>query len=246
MSGATNIILFGGARRVRVLCTQPLAASAFTSIGYYAIGELDGIGAIPGVNAVFAVANTPNAFELAANVDLVAGGLYSVTVTALPFADASTFTGTIEARVPSQANTPNPQGEPSTGDFDLYFYGRDVLLGDNGDFALSATGDLATTSGTTNWQAALLRRAMSAGIPWDGSYGAKPNNYVNAPPQYQLPLSARLVQQARADDRTLSAQCQLVPNPGGAAGRFGFQLTAQGRDGLSPISLTIPTPAGTG
>lgn len=240
--GAANTLLFNGARRVRVLCTQSLGTGAFTSTSLYTVTSLDGLGASPSVNAVFAIAGSPQAVELAVSADLAPGGLYRVAFAAMPFSNGTTFTGSLDGRLPLPSNTPNPQAEPSTGDFDLLFYGRDLLLGDSGDFALDATGDLATIAGQPNWQQAITRRVMSDGIPWDGSYGAKPKDYVNAPTQYQLPLSARIVQQARADDRTLSAQVQLVPNPAGLKGAYAFQLAAQGRDGLSPITVTTPLP----
>lgn len=244
--GAANTLLFNGSRRIRVLATQSLGTGAFTSTTLYTVTSLDGIGASPSVNAVFAIAGTPQAVELAVSADLVPGGLYQVAFAAMPFANGTTFTGNLTGRLALPSNTPNAQAEPSTGDFDLLFYGRDLLLGDNGDFALDATGDLATISGRQNWQDAIERRVMSDGIPWDAAYGAKPSDYVNAPSQYQLPLSARIVQQARADDRTLTAQVQLVPNPAGIKGAYAFQLSAQGRDGLSPITVTTPLPAKTG
>lgn len=251
MAGAINTLMFNGSRRIRCFCTQSLGAGAFSSISYYTVTNLDGLGASPTVKAVFSIANTPGAFELAISFDLVAGALYELSVVSLPFADTSTFTGSIEAEVPVAANTPDPQAEPSTGDFSLYYYGRDILLSDTGDFALSPTGDLATIYGRVNWEDAILRRVISDGIPWDASYGALPSTFVNAPTQYQLPLSAKLVQQARADNRTLNAQVALIPNPGatpsnpsGLTGQFAFQLTVQGRDGLTPATVTVPAPSG--
>ena len=160
------------------------------------------------------------------------------------------MTAAVQTRAPAQPNTPDPQAEPATGDLALYYYGRDLLQDDSGDFALAPTGDLGTVSGPDNWTGAILRRALSNGIPWDAAYGAHPDDYVNAPTTLQLPLGARLVQQCRADDLTLSAQVQLVANPGktaaspsGSVDQYAFQLTVQGRDGLAPVTLPVPAPA---
>jgi hypothetical protein len=250
MTNALTTILFNGSRRVRVLCTAALGAGAFTSLAYYAITNLDGLGASPNVNAVFAVSTDATAFELSLDSDLVAGAMYQVTVTALPFVSGGPLTASLSSLVAPRPNTPDPQDEPATGDLALYYYGRDLLQADSGDFAQAPTGDLATIAGRPNWTGALLRRALSDGIPWDGAYGAKPDDYVNAPPTMQLPLSARLVQQCRADDRTLSAQVHLVANqgqtvsnPSGATGGYSFQMVAQGRDGLDRATIPVPAPA---
>lgn len=240
MGGQANTIVFTGAtQRIRVLCTQALAVSAFQSLAYYSVTNLDGMGAIPTVQAVFAILNTPQAFELQLSYALCPGSQYQVTVTNLPFADSSTFTGSLVAQVPAQPNTPNPQNEPSTGDLDLLFYGRDIAMTELGDFALLPTGDFQTVKGRPNWRGAVLRAQMSNGVPWNRNYGARPNDYVNAPTQYQLPFSARLVQVARADDRTLSAQVS-ISSPGG--GKFQFQTTMQGRDGKDPAVVNSPLP----
>lgn len=240
MSGQANTIVFTGAtQRIRVICTQTLAVAAFQSLSFYAVTNLDGLGAIPTVQAVFAILNSPQAFELQLSCSLCPGSQYQVTLTNLPFADSSTFSGSLVAQVPSQANTPNPQAEPSTGDLNLLFYGRDLVLNDQGDLALLPTGDFQTVQGRPNWTGAVLRSQMSNGVPWNPSYGARPNDYVNAPTTYQLPFSARLVQVARADDRTLTAQVAITQSGGG---KFAFQTTMQGRDGKDPAAVTTPLP----
>lgn len=247
MPQSPNIVLFPGSpRRIRVLCTGTLAAAAFTSLSIYGVRNTDGLGASPiHVVAVFAIASTASAFELAIDSDLTPGAAYQINLSALPFADSSTFTGSIAATFPPQPNTPPPNVEQATSDIDLLLYGRDLLQADSGDFAEDATGDLATIAGRPNWQDAVARRCLSGGVLWDPGYGAKPDNFVNAPGVLMLPLSAVLVTQCRADDRTATASVVLTPNFRGVQGSYGFTIKITGRDGLDPLSIQQPIPGGT-
>lgn len=245
MAQSPNAIVFTGAvRRVRVLCTGPLATpAAFQSLSYYGVQNLDGLGANPiHVEAVFAIGSDPNAFELQVDSNFTDGALYQVNLTALPFADTSTFTGSIQGATAAQVNTPAQNSEIETTDEQLLLYGRDHLLTDEGDFAEDATGDLASSSGRDVWQADVLRDIMSSGVPWDPSYGANPDDFVNAPDVYQLPLSARILTRCRADNRTKSATVTLQPTLGGNIGVYGFLVNVVGIDNLDPLSLPVPLP----
>jgi hypothetical protein len=234
--------VFRGTRRWRLLFSGPLASGAFTSTSYYAVVSADSTGPTVAIEAVFAIASDPNAVELSVSCDFTPGGLYTATVTAVPAADSSTCTGSITDRVAQPVTAP-PNVEPETSDYDLVLYSRDLAWGSAG-FAEDPTGDLLTTSGRSNWQGALSRRMISNGVTWDATYGAKAEQYVDAPDAYQPSLAGLFLAQARLDDRTKSASIDFAVNPNDPGG-FAFALAATGRDNLDPIAIPAPIPPGT-
>lgn len=241
MTTALLTIIFRGARRVRLIFTGALASGAFASTGLYAFASADGAGASPiNVVAVFAVTSTSNAVELAIDSDLAGGLQYTVTCTAVPCADLSSFTGSLTSQVGQSLAAP-PNVEPAQSDIALLLYSRDLLH--NGvDFVEDATGDLATVAGQPNWQGAMGRRFGSYGLPWDSSYGPRPDEFVDAPQTYQLPFAGSLVAQARLDDRTKQASVvfsQDTIDPGS----FYFAVSLTGRDNLQTVTVNVPLPA---
>lgn len=244
MTQSLNQIVFTGSpRRIRVLCTGPLAMGAFASTSFYGVTNPDGLGASPiTVVAVFLIASNPNAFEVAVDSDLTAGAQYTVAVTALPFADSSTLTSSITAATAATANAPLLNAEPGASDFDLRLYSRDLVLTDAGDLGEDPTGDLLTTTGRPNWFGAMQRRVMSLGLPWQPSYSAKAGDYVNAPSVFALPLSAEAISQCRADDRTDTAVCTIIPDAAGSPGLYFFNLALTAKDGLDTQSFQVPIP----
>ncbi len=241
MSGVVNSIEFRGTRRVRLTCSQTLASAAFTSTTYYAIVSSDNLGPNPtNVEGVLSVLNAGNQVELALDQDLAGGSLYVVTLTALPFADSSTFTGTIQGTVGLPLEAPIDV-EPAASDFELLFYNRD-LLHDGNDFVLTSDGDLATVAGRDNWRGAMNRRMSSYGLTWDGAYGAGVGNYVNAPQTLSLPLSGALLAQARADDRTKQASVDAIVQDTNNPGSWAFQMTIVGVDELDPLTIEVSVP----
>jgi hypothetical protein len=233
---------FRGTRRWRLTFSGPLASGAFTSTSYYAIASADQTGPTITVEAVFAIASDPNSVELSASCDFTAGALYIANVTAVPAADSSTCTGSITDRVGQPVTAP-PNVEPETSDYQLVLYQEDIAWGSAG-FAEDATGDLLTISGRPNWQGALSRRMISDGVTWDATYGAKAQQYVDAPDAYQPSLAGLFLAQARLDDRTKSASIDFSVNPNDPQG-FGFSLYATGRDNLDPVAIAAPIPPGT-
>lgn len=232
---------FRGARRVRLVFSGALASGAFTSTSLYAVADADSSGPSPiNVEAVFAISSNPNAVELSVSCDFVGGAHYTITCTSVPCADASHFTGSVQDRVALPVRAP-VNAEPETSDVDLVLYGRDLAW--NGqDFVQGPGGDLATVTGQPNWQAAVTRRELSAGITWDPAYGAQANEYVDAPDIFQRPLAGILLAQARLDDRTAQASIEVAQDPNDADSWI-FLMSLQGRDGLQPITVTIPSPS---
>jgi hypothetical protein len=238
MAIAPISVEFRGTRRVRTIFTGALASGAFTSTSYYAITADDG-GANPmNVLAVFAIANTPNAVEFAVDSDLTQGALYTVGFTAVPGADASTFTGTVDSRV-ALALTQLANVEPETQDIDPALYGRDLSF--LGDYLEDPSGDLLTTTGRKNWIGAIGRRIASDGLKWDPTYGPDTDQAVEGPAVLAPAFAGSLVAQARLDDRTKQATVSLTQAPNDPAG-FMFAVRLVGTDGLPPPILNVSPP----
>jgi hypothetical protein len=222
---------------VRLLFSGALGAGAFTSVSYYAVSS--DIGPSPtNVTQAFAIGGTPNGVELAIDEDLAIGAIYTLTVTAVPFADTSTCTGAIYGSTAQPTTTP-ADAEPATSDVDLLIFGRD-LLHDGNDFVEDTTGDLATIEGPPNWKGAIGRRMASYGIKWDRRYSPRADLYVNAPDAYKLPLAGTMVAQAQADDRTKTANISVAqaadPNS------YTFSMKIFGKDGIATYTVDLPIP----
>jgi hypothetical protein len=240
MTTSLLTVEFRGSRRVRLIFTGPLAAGAFTSTAIYTVTSEDGAGPSPtNVVAVFAVANTANAVELAIDQDLASGGLYEMGCTAVPCADLSNFTGTYDARVALALTTP-VNAEPATSDIDLLLYSRD-LLHNGQDFAQDATGDLATVDGRDNLEGAMGRRFASEGLPWDDTYGPKAETYVDGPETEATPFAGALLAQGRADDRIKQASVDIVQSDEDP-GDWAFDVELVPQDNLDPITIQVPNP----
>jgi hypothetical protein len=232
---------FRGTRRWRLTFSGPLAGGAF-SPSLYGVVSTDNTGPTITIEAVFAIASDPNSAELSVSCDFTAGAIYTAMCTAVPAADSTFFTGSITDRVGQPVVAP-PNVEPETNDYQLVLYQRDIAWGSAG-FAEDATGDLLLVSGRPNWQGALSRRMISDGVTWDATYGAKSQLYVDAPDAYQPALAGLFLAQARLDNRTKSASIDFGVNPNDPQG-FGFALSVTGRDGLDPVAIPAPIPAGT-
>jgi hypothetical protein len=241
MTTSLLTVEFRGTRRVRLIFTGNLAAGAYTSTALYTVTCEDGSGPSPtNVVAVYAIANTPTAVELAIDEDLVSGGLYQIGCTNVPCADLSNFTGILNARVALPLTTP-VNAEPAANDIDLLLYGRD-LLHDGDDFVEDATGDLGTIDGRDNYRGAMGRRMMSDGLPWDDTYGPKAEQYVDGPETEAKPFAGALIAQARADDRTKQATVDIVQSDADP-GDWAFEVTLVPQDNLDPVTIQIPNPA---
>lgn len=218
-------------RRVRLVFSGALAAGAFATTPYTVAGQ-DGAGTDPSVKAALAVSGDPNAVELVLGADLALGGLYLLTLTAVPFTVLASFTGTQLFRTAGTTDATN--AEPETDDLDELLYGVD-LVHDGTDYVEDASGDLASIAGIPNVKGALERRLKGDPLPWDGQYGAQSNEFVDAPIPSAPTLRGSLVAQARADDRVLTVTADLTANDDTTA-TFTIDLTLIG--GGPPISVT--------
>jgi len=225
---------FRGTRRIRILWTGALASGAFTT-SLYGVSNTDGTGASPiSVVAVFSIASAPNACELAINADLTSGAAYQVTFSSVPGADGSHFSGSLNGNVGLTLVSP-PNTEIEATDADLIIFSRDLLF-QNGDFIEAAGGDLMTITGRPNWLGAAQRRINSDGLPWDDTYGAHPDDYVDAPQAYSTAFAGRIVAQATADDRTKSADVQFQQDPLDPD-TWDFLVSLAAIDGSNPTSF---------
>jgi hypothetical protein len=219
--------------RLRVdLGSAYVAGSLVPSL--YAVASLDDRGDSPVVSGVMAVPGAGTFVELALATPLVETGRYRVTLTAVPTATAS-FSGTEDFLVSRSASLPSAL--PSTvTDFNRVLYGADLLVS-GGDFVEGPDGDLAELAGAENMRQAVTRRLMSAGLPYDPEYGAKPREYVDAPTLAAGALSGRLTSQAVADPRVTKATADLVVKDGDVS--FDVQITPLA-DPAATYSVPVP------
>lgn len=230
-------VIFRGPRRVRSIFSGALASGAFTTLGMYSITADDG-GTNPlNIVALFAITNTASAVEFAVDSDLTSGALYTIGFTAVPGADLSTFTGTVDSRVGLEL-TAQVNVEPERDDLNLLLYQRDLVFSGN-DIQEDATGDLLSVSGRPNWKGAINRRVFSVGLPWDPTYGPEAEQSVDAPAPYAPAFGASVASQARLDDRTKQAVVQVIPAPGDPAG-FIVQAAITAKDDLATMTVPIP------
>lgn len=209
-----NQILIKSATRVRLIFSGALASGAFNA-SKYSISNvtLDGTG--PTVDAALAVAGFTNQVELVLNSELGTGNTYAANCTSVPAADASTFTGSA-ASFWGQSVIFTPNVEPAQNQGDALAFGRDLVHNGN-DYVEDATGDLATVEGIPNVQGALFRRVVSYALPWDASYGARLDDYVDGPNAQAAPAAGLIKKQMLADNRTQSATVTLEEDDTGGA-----------------------------
>jgi hypothetical protein len=196
-------------RRVRLNFSEPLASGAFgpgSSVSsLYVIASVDGAGADPGISAAIAIPSAAGNVELALTLDLVAGGIYTVTTLSVPALAGSFSASKVDTFTFGALPAPNIDIEFPQDDIGSLVYGLD-LVWTGADFLELPSGDLANVSGVPNVQGAMHRRLLDEdGLPWDTNYGAKSGEYVNGPVQSGGALIARLRRQAVADNRVSSA-----------------------------------------
>lgn len=190
-------------RRIRLLFTNNLDASAFTSTLPYVVTNTSGVATDPPVVSVYAVGGTLNAVELALGADLVPSATYSVSAVGVVAVDASVAgvdaVGVFQISQPASL----PNAEIETLDSSLLLYGRDLMF-DGIDFVETANGDLARISGTANVESAMLRRLTGSPLPWAPQYSPNAREFVDSVDA--LPLRGRLREQALRDDRVSKAE----------------------------------------
>lgn len=240
MAIALLSILVKHKRRIRLVFSSNLAASAFTDLSKYSVVSQTSAGGSPAVVASIAVSGSPTNLELALGDDLTPGGRYMVSAVGVVGADAS-VTSSTSAQIVAFGLAPlASNAEEAAGDNELALYGRDLIW--NGlDFEETASGDLATVEGGRNVRSALSRRLNASGLPWNPAYGPNARSYVNGTAPGINTLSGALMGQCTADDRVKSA---LVTLEELATGEPVFVITPTliGNEKPAAISVTVPTP----
>lgn len=194
-------------RRVRLSFSAPLAAGAFAT-GPYGLTCTNAAGVSPGLSAVLYVAGDTQQVELALAADLVSGGVYQLACTAVPAADASTFTGSQAFTFTTPQWTARPNVEPETQDVDALLFGTDLVWSGD-DFAEAADGDLASVSGMPNAQLAVQRRVLGDPLPWAPDYSPRLHEMVDAPAASAVTARGRILAQVRQDDRVRSVDVTI-------------------------------------
>ena len=194
-------------RRVRLLFDRSLAPAALTLSSFYSIVGSDGQ-AIP-VSGLVIIVGEPSALDLALGADLLEGVVYTVAAAGVPAQDGSATTQGSTAQVRLGITLAATNTEVGPDDITELLYGVD-LVWTGTDYGETPAGDLATTTGPDNVEAAIERRLTSEGLPWDDTYGAKPRAYVDGTPGALPSLQGTLIRQTQADNRVKSATCSFV------------------------------------
>lgn len=199
-------------RRLRLVFSEAVGAAAFTTLGYYSIVCSDGTGADPAPVAAFVVPSNPAVVELALDLDLAPGAPYTVSAVGVPAAGGGGGVTPGGSQLPfRQGEKRQPKAARVASDVLLAeLYGED-LVWDGQDVSEAQNGDLETVSGKENVSAALERRLMSDGLPWDQQYGAKPRKFVDGSPLLVGDLRGDLISQALEDDRVTRASSVVLP-----------------------------------
>lgn len=196
-------------RRARLVFDSPLAGAAYTSTAFYAVTELDGLAANPGVVKALVVTSSPQVVELQLDTDLVQGARYSFSAVGVPALDAST-TPDPSAVTATVGREPAAAALGAIGpvtDLELTLFGEDLVL--DGDFGETPDGDLDTVGGLRCATLDLQRAAESNGLPWDPSHGLHAREQVDGHPQGLQALRGRAVEMMLRDDRVVSASAEV-------------------------------------
>ncbi len=198
-------------RRLRLVFSAPLAASAFGTPGPspYLVENQDGAGYSPGVASALVVAGATTNVELALDADLVGGALYRVRAIGITAQDASVTTAASDQMFRFGVPAKVSNVEPKANDAELLFFGRDLFWTGN-DYGETVEGDLATTEGLRNAQAAQTRRMLGSPLAWAPSYSPRARRFVDAPTQTVAALRADIEANALRDDRVESCTAELI------------------------------------
>ena len=197
-------------RRIRLKYSHALASGAY-SVSWFTLTCLDGTTADPGAVQAFLIPGIPDELELALSIDLSPGAPYRLTSAAgIPASDSSTTDPSVDdfrAPLPPQAPSPSV----SSSDVLAALFSED--LRHNGtDFVEGPDGDLATIGGEQNAINAVVRSALSEGLPYNNDYGAKLRRYVDAPSSLAPAARSDVERNARRDDRVKKITSSIEPD----------------------------------
>jgi hypothetical protein len=236
MTLALQNLIVRSRRRIRAVFTDAVASGAFVT-GFYSVTSLDGFGASPTINGVLVVPDSPQVVELSLAIDLADGAGYRLDVAAgVPaLAGGTAGAGSYAFSAPTAAPAASP--EILSDELLDAIYGNDIAFA-NDDFVETLEGDLATRGGIQNTTEALLDRALSDGLPWDDSYGAKPREFVDGSDSELSTLRSRTLGQFLQDDRVVSATAvSAFEQTGDATIDIAAVLVGQA------VPVTIPVPS---
>lgn len=182
--------------RIRLFFESALGVAAF-SPSWFSVTSDDGASPELSVVAALAVPGSAGAVELVVSEELVPSSLYTIDIAdGLP-----PLSGDPLEAMETQIRTPGPPAaKTSRGTLLPDIFGED-LEWRNGDWALSASGDLARIGGEANLKQAMNRRLTSEGLGWDPSYGLKARQHLDQPELGLAFLHGRVAEQLYLDDR---------------------------------------------
>ncbi len=197
-------------RRVRLVFTENVHASAFTTLSFYGATSVNSVGPSPAIVAAFALGASPNVVELQLSVDLAEGGIYEFTAVGVPNVGSSSTTPGGSLAMASFGETrAHPVASAGAITFtDAWLYGIDLLYSDV-DFVETAGGDLEEVSGPALVRRDLEGRVTSEGLPWEPSFGLHPRSYVDGTPGALPNLRGQAIAQMLEDDRVKSCEATL-------------------------------------
>lgn len=235
MTFALQTLIVRSRRRVRVIFTDAVAIGAF-STSFFSITSSDGVGASPSLNGALMVPDSAQAVELSLAQDLADSGNFTLNVVSgVPaLAGGTAAAATYAFKAPAAPPPPSPE-LPSDDSLDA-IYGNDIMFS-NDDFVETAEGDLAVGGGVQNVVDALVSRGLSNGLPWDGTYGAKPREYVDGADTGIPVLRATMIGQFLQDDRvSLATGSSSTDTSGDATISIDVVLVGQN----NPVNVPVP------
>lgn len=198
------------ARKVRLVFSESVHASAYTTLSYYAALSINALGASPAIVAAFATIASPNVVELQLSLDLAPGGTYEFTAVGVPNVGSTSTTpgGSTVALAFGEQPVHAIAPKAAISFADEWLYNLDIVYSDV-DFVEDAAGDLAEAAGPPLVRRDLENRALSDGLPWEPSYGLHSRSYIDGTPGALLTLRGAAISQMLEDDRVVSCDATL-------------------------------------
>lgn len=196
-------------RRLRLNFSNTLASGAFGVLPtLYTITCQNDFGVSPGVNAALIVPGSPNTVELSLDADLAEGAMYQVACPGVPCTDLTVTPTPSTERFLFGDTRFEANRENNHSDADAVLFGRDLVWSGN-DFVERPNGDLALETGPGIVYGRIYKISTSEGLPWDASFGAHPEEYVDAPPGTLPSLQGALQRKILEDDRVTAVKVEF-------------------------------------
>ncbi len=207
---ALNVVSIVHERRVRLVFSKAILASAFTTTSppYFTFGCENGVGPNPNLVARFIVPGAPTVMECQLDVDLAPGGVYSFIAEQVSDSDGAEQSGS--EKVYATFGTPTKvtvQG--AITESDRLLYGIDLQY-EGADFVEGPDGDLAHTSGPALVRRDLWHRTLSDGLPWEPTFGVHARGWIDGAPGAVYTLRGRTADQMLEDDRVRDVEVKVT------------------------------------